>query len=121
MTIYQRMAAIFIEAGIPGFLNEWQATDEYPAIPDKYCTYLMEREAEAMAADDEPLVTRYTLWVDIYGKTDVSAEQRALIRALRAGGFYIPYTRDLDNQRLSEYEYHRRMQVHYYQYDLEED
>lgn len=119
MTIYQRMAALFEEADIPGFFQEWMATDEYPAIPDTYCTYLVEREGEGIAADDATLAYRFTVWIDLYGREDVAEAERALVRALRAGGFYIPFTRDLDNQRLSDFQYHRRMQVTYYDFDYD--
>lgn len=121
MTIYQRMAAMFAEADLPGFLQEWQATEDYPTIPDKYCTYLVEREGEALATDDEPAVYRYVVWVDLYGRTDVTADWLRLTRALRAAGFYIPFTRDMDNVRLSDFQYHRRMQINFYEYELEEE
>ena len=74
-----------------------------------------------MAADDGTAAYRYTVWIDLYGLTDVTGDWLGLTRALRAGGFYIPFTRDLDNPRLSDYQYHRRLQVHFYEYDIEED
>lgn len=121
MTIYQRMAAIFDAAGIPGFLQEWRATDEYPEIPEKYCTYLLEQETDAMCADDREIVHSYRIWIDAYGQTDLSEELQRLNRALDAAGFCIPYTRDMDNLRLSRYQYHRRLRVDYYEYLSEED
>lgn len=120
MTIYQRMAALFDAACIPGFLQEWRATDEYPEIPEKYCTYLLEQETDAMCADDRELVHACRIWIDVYGQTDLSAELQRLNRALDAAGFCIPYTRDMDNLRLSRYQYHRRLRVDYYE-QTEED
>ena len=116
MTIYQRMASICEATGIPGFLNEWMATDEYPVIPDTYLTYLVDMESEAMAADDDELVREQVVWIDLYGCTDASAPLDALRQALRAGGFLVPWTRDMDNQRLSRHQYHRRLKATYYDY-----
>lgn len=118
MTIYQRMAAVFTAAKVPGFLQEWRATGEYPTIPEKYCTYLVEQDGEAMAADDEELVHESRVWIDVYGMTDVSAELGAVIGALREGGFLVSPTRDLDNVRLSRFQYHRRLRAIYYDYDI---
>ena len=116
MTIYQRMAQVFRDAEIPGFLQEWMATDEYPVIPDKYAAYLVEQESTALSADDDEYVRVYRVWVDLYGMCDISAELDALRAALKAAGFLIPYVRDLDNAGLSRYQYHRRMRVDYYEY-----
>lgn len=116
MTIYQRMAAIFTEAGIPGFLQEWRATDEYPTMPEKFCTYLVTQDREALAADDCEAAHEYEVYIDLYGMTDVTQEQLLLCVALETAGFYIPYTRDMDNLRLTRYQYHRRLRVRFYDY-----
>lgn len=121
MTIYQRIAAVYAAAGVPGFLQDWFATPEHPTIPDKYLTYRVEWEGEALSADDAEAVHRYTVWIDLFGRTDVSGEQAALLRQLRGAGFYIPYTRDMDNLRLTDHPYHRRLQVTYYEFNHEED
>ena len=120
MTIYQRIAAVFTAAGIPGFLQEWRATAAYPTIPAKFCTYLVTQDREALAADDAEQVHEYEVYIDLYGMTDVTQEQNTLVSRLYDAGFYIPYQRDMDNVRLTQYQYHRRLRVHYYDYGTEE-
>lgn len=111
MTIHQRMAQIFQEAEIPGFLQEWRATKEYPKIPDKYCTYIVTVEDDGLCADDMEILHRTSLYLHMYGKTDISTEHDRLRAVLSKHGFYFPRTRDLDDIRAGEYQYHKRLDL----------
>lgn len=107
MTIHALMAEIFAQAQIPGFLQQWRATEAYPVIPDKYCTYIVTVEDDMLCADDTEIIHRTRLYLHMYGKTDLGAEYKRLKAVLDAHGFYFPRTRDLDDVRAGEYQYHK--------------
>lgn len=116
MTIYQRMAAVFRRAGVPGFLQAWQKTREYPEIPDKFCAYVVERVSEALSGDDRPKAMEYAVSLHLFGRADVSDERDMLEAALLDAGFFIPCIRDLDDVRAGEYIYHKRFDLTYYEF-----
>lgn len=114
-TIYQRMGAVFAAANVPGFLQEWRQTDAYPAIPPKFCAYVIRGERAAMCADNREWIHRTDVELHIYGKTDVSAERESVVQALENAGFEIAGERDLDDVRAGEYQYHRRLEIVYFE------
>lgn len=120
MTIYQRMEAAFAAAGVPGFLQAWQKTDEFPEIPPTFCAYVATQTDDALNADDQELARGYAVTVHLYGTADVSAAQAALEAAFLDGGFLIPRIRDLDDVRAGEYRYHKRFDLTYYDFFMEE-
>ena len=111
MTIYQRMQKIFEAAGVPGFLQGWQATAEYPQIPDIFAAYIVNAEAPMLCADDVPIIGSTSLALHVYGKTDVSDAVAKIKEALTADDFMISNQRDLDDVRNGEYIYHRKMDL----------
>lgn len=119
MTIHQRMKEIFEQAEIPGFLQVWKATPEYPKIPEKYCTYIVTTESDALCADDEALITQMNVYIHLYGKTDVTDEYNRLRAAItdQVGLTLLPRVHDLDDIREGEYQYHRRIDTYFYQFN----
>lgn len=111
MTIYQRMQQVFEDAGVPGFLQGWQATAEYPQIPDIFAAYIVNAEAPMLCADDAPIIGSTSLALHIYGKTDVSNAVARIKTALLDEDFMISNQRDLDDVRNGEYIYHRKMDL----------
>lgn len=111
MTIYQRMDAAFAQAGIPGFLHEWRATEEYPVIPDMFAVYTVNSETDALCADDAELIHRWDIIVHLYSKGDALAYEVDLLCALRADGFGIVRMRDVNDVRTGDYHYHRRFDL----------
>lgn len=116
MTIYQRMQKIFEAAGVPGFLQGWQATAEYPQIPDIFAAYIVNAEAAMLCADDVPIIGSTSLALHVYGKTDVSGAVAKIKEALTADDFMISNQRDLDDVRNGEYIYHRKMDLTYIEF-----
>ena len=114
MTIHQRMSALFEAAEIPGFLQEWRATPEFPRAPDIFCTYIAPLDTPALCADDLEIIHATNVYLHMYGKTDVTPAYDRLLAAAKAAGFYIPTGRDLDDVRNGEYQYHRRLDLVYY-------
>ena len=94
MTIYQRMDEVFRVAAVPGFLQAWQKTDEYPTLPDLYAVYNLTRERSAQSADDSEIFRRYDVHIWVYGTHDVSAAVEAIEDALRLDGFAEPASGD---------------------------
>lgn len=119
MTIYQRMADAFSAAGIPGFFQVWRRTPEYPEIPQKFCAYHIVTERCSLSGDDRPLVQAYDIAVHIYGTSDLTADIEALCDALRSRNFLIGLVRGLDDMRAGDYQYHRRIDLTYYDYGLQ--
>ena len=119
MTIYQRMSSVFEHADLPGFLQEWRATNEYPVIPDMFATYQVTQSGSAMTADDIEIIHRYEVWIDLYGETDVSGALATVMTELEAQGFTINDVRDLDNTKATRYIYHRRWRVEYFDYCMD--
>ena len=117
MTIYQRMAAVFERAGVPGFLQEWRATPAYPQIPERYATYQVVRSGSALEADDAQIVSVNEVTIDLYGETDVSNALMAVMAELEADGFCVSDVRDMDNSGATRYIYHRRWRAQYYSYE----
>lgn len=109
MTIYQRMEMVFAEAGVPGFLQGWRATEAYPVIPDTYCAYIVSGEGAALCADDVELMHRVDVQLHIFGKRDVSGAVSRVCKALGDGDFLISRLASLDDARESEYIYHRQI------------
>ena len=111
MTIYQRMQQIFAAADVPGFLQGWQVTEEYPVIPDIFAAYIVNAETPMLCADDVTLIGSTSLSLHVYGKTDVSDAVAKIKAALLADDFMISNQRDLDDVRNGEYIYHRKMDL----------
>lgn len=116
MTIHQVMAQVFQEADIPGFLQVWKQTEQYPTIPDKYCTYIVTQTNVLASADDAPWITQDKLCIHLFGKTDISAELDRLNAVLEKHDFLIPRVQDLDDIRTGEYQYHKRIDLIYIEY-----
>lgn len=116
MTIHQIMAQIFHEAEIPGFLQAWKKTEQYPVIPDKFCTYIVTQNSVALSADNGPVAIQIHLYVHMFGKTDISAEFDRLSAVLEQHDFLIPRECDLDDVRSGEYQYHKRVDLIYIEY-----
>lgn len=119
LTIYQRMDALFKAANVPGYLQQWRRTEEHPTLPDKYCTYLVAPDRPALCADNDEIIHVYNVLVHIYGKTDPTPEAAALVKAAKAAGFCVPSARDVPDVRAGEYQYHRRVDLAYYE-DLQD-
>lgn len=94
MTIYQRMEAIFQVADVPGFLQEWRKTDEWPELPEIYAAYNLTVERPAQCADDREIFRRYDVAIWVYGTEDVSAAVEAICDALTMDGFALPRESD---------------------------
>lgn len=116
MSIHQLMAQIFQEAAIPGFLQVWKQTEQYPTIPDKYCTYIVTQDSVGLSADNAPVATQKNLYIHMYGKTDINAELDRLNAVLEKHDFYIPRVNDLDDVRSGEFQYHKRIDLIYIEY-----
>lgn len=119
MTIYQRMAEVFSAAGIPGFFQFWRKTQDCPEIPAKFCTYNVVMEDFPLCSDDQPIVCAYDIVLHMYGISDLTPDLEKLSAALVAAGFSIWRTRGLDDVRAGEYQFHRRIDLVYHDYDLE--
>lgn len=115
MTIDQRIAEIFHSAGIPGFKNYWRKSEEYPEIPDKFCTYVVTLEADPLCADDTALIHQSNITVHMYGKTDLTEEQKALRAALLHGGFSISRQSDLADVYSGDWRYHKRFDLIFFE------
>lgn len=113
MTIYQRMTEVFRSAAIPGFLNYWRKNEEYPEIPDKFCTYVVTLEADPLCADDAALLHQTNITVHMYGKSDLTEEQKALRAALLREGFLIARQTDLADVYSGDWRYHKRFDLIY--------
>lgn len=94
MTIYQRMAEVFRLADVPGFLQAWRKTDEYPDLPELYAVYNLAQERPALSADDGAIFQRYDVTIWVYGSQDVTAAAAAIEDALGLEGFGVPRTSD---------------------------
>jgi len=116
MTIHQIMAQIFQEAEIPGFLQVWKQTEQYPAIPDKFCTYIVTTDSVALSADDAPVAVQKNLYIHMFGESDINAELDRLNAVLEKRDFLIPRVCDLDDVRSGEFQYHKRIDLIYIEY-----
>lgn len=114
MTIHQRMTGIFTQAQVPGFLQEWKATEQYPKPPDIFATYSAPIERDALNADDCELIHRTDVYVHLYGKTDVTEAFDSIFLAAKQAGFYVTSSRDALDLGQGEYQYHRRLDLSYY-------
>lgn len=117
MTIHQTMAQVFQEAEIPGFLQAWKQTEQYPVIPDKFCTYIVTTDSAVLSADDVPAVVQKNLYIHMFGKTDISTELDRLNEVLEGHDFLIPRVCDLDDVRSGEFQYHKRIDLIYIEYE----
>ena len=118
MTIHQRMKAIFAAADVPGFLQAWRNTSEYPVIPDKYCTYLVTAERAELCCDDDIAILDIGVCIHLWGRTDVTEEYNRLISAIAEQDHLtlIPRSLDLDDVRQGEYHYHRRIDTQFFEF-----
>lgn len=110
-TIYARMAEVFQEAGVPGFLNEWRATPSYPRIPDHYATYRVPLDEDTICADDMEIIHRTDVDIDFYSKSDPSLWIDSIEKALLAQGFLVERQRGMDDYRHGDFLYHRRIEA----------
>lgn len=121
MTIYQRMQAVFEAVGVKGYLQTRETSEDDTQMPDTYCTYVVVSDGSALAADDQSIVNRFDVRIDLHGKRDTSQTLSELLIALDAAGFsYVP-VRHLDGQvKGSKYKYHQRITATHFSYFEEE-
>ena len=71
----------------------------YTGTATTYITYFFYNEREALKADDEEQVARYSVQVDVWGKGDIeslaeSVKQNLVAIGFRRVGFFEDYERD---------------------------
>ena len=113
MTIYQRLAEIFRAADIPGFLNYWRKSTEYPEVPAIFCTYVVTQERDALCADDIELIHQYNITIRMYGKGDLTAAHERLRLTLLANCFPTVRQSDLADIYSGEWRYCKRIDALY--------
>lgn len=111
MSIYQRMTEVFHQAGLPGFLNYWRKSSEYPEIPSQFCVYTVTQEGAALAADDCELIHETQVTLDMYGRSDLSAAHGRLKEVLMQNGFDLLGQSDAADVYSGEWRYHKRMKL----------
>lgn len=116
MTIYQHMAEAFRVADVPGFLQAWRKTEQYPTLPDLYAVYNLQTERPLICADDAAIITRYDVRVWVYGVEDVSEAVAALCDALQLEGFTLPRAQDAYATVNGEHRYIKQIETTFIDY-----
>lgn len=118
MTIYQRTGAVFEAAGVPGFLQMFRRTEEYPEMPDTFAVYNISQTRSPLCADDVEIARMYTVHIDVYGKGDVSGAVEAIREALAAADYALPVLSDQPDLYGLALQYHTAISTSYVDYDL---
>lgn len=118
MAIAQLIESVFSDIGIPGFFQVWRPTDEYPEMPDTYGVWLIQRESEALAADDGEAIREIDVTVHLVSKDDLTDIcERVRASALRRN-IAVLQVRNLDDVRNGDYQYHVRFDLVAYQFNI---
>ena len=122
MNVYRRMQGAFHAAGVPGFLQYWRPTRQYPKVPEIFATWEMKSDAPALCADDGEMVLQLiTAEVHIWGVRDVGDACGALCRALADAGFDVANRSDRMENRPDEWQYHTILRVTILKQDEEDE
>ena len=113
MTIYQRMMAVFELAGVEGFLQRYEYMEDVEP-GDIYADYTVMTDGPALCADDAEIMHMYRVYIDLHGKTDVSAAMDNLLQALELQGFDTRPVQHLDGLNQSKWVYHKRIITTWY-------
>lgn len=113
MTIYQRMEEVFRVADVPGFLQAWQKTDEFPELPSLYAVYNLTRERTAQSADDAEIFRRYDVTVWVYGTEDVTEAVAAIEDAMALDGIEVHTLADSFTRLNGDHVYLKTIQAIY--------
>ena len=74
--------------GIPVFALAWKATESAPTAPDRYIVYTT-MTVEDEHWDDELRQYRVYVYLNLWSKSDPTADTLSVRSAMRAGGFQL--------------------------------